>query len=129
MKFKSSFFSKKSSLTGRLRVYIYKKIMDNIENKQGNLMFIQGRAGTGKTFLTNQIIKSLKEINKKIVICGTTGIAASSYEGGCTVHSIFALGIAQQESKISFRSNIGFRSYRSKALMESGLYIKILKSQ
>ena len=51
---------KEKGFLNESQLNIYKKIMDNIENKQRNLMFIQWRAGRGKTFLTNQIIKSLK---------------------------------------------------------------------
>ena len=39
--------------------YIYDKIMDSISNAVGELFFISGHGGTGKTFLWNTIITAL----------------------------------------------------------------------
>ena len=70
------------------------------------MQFLQGRAGTGKTFTTNNLIKILKKQGKKVLITGTTGIAASQYSGGSTVHSLFSLGIDQYDDSTVFKSNM-----------------------
>jgi Cdc6-like AAA superfamily ATPase len=59
-------------------------------------MFLQGPAGTGKTFTVKALINTLESCFKKCLICGTTGIAAVQYPGGTTLHSLFHLGIDEE---------------------------------
>jgi hypothetical protein len=51
---------------------IIKAMLD--ETRQ--LMFLQGSAGTGKTFTVKALVNALQSHRKKCLICGTTGIAA-----------------------------------------------------
>ena len=51
--------------------------------------FIDGPAGSGKSYLLNGIIKNAKAKGFKILPNATTGIAADLLEGGRTVHSRF----------------------------------------
>jgi ATP-dependent exoDNAse (exonuclease V) alpha subunit len=60
----------------------------------GKSVFLSGKAGTGKSFIINQIIKKLDNV----VLLGTTGIAALNI-GGQTMHSFFSLPIADVASK------------------------------
>jgi len=52
---------------------------------KGN-MLITGNAGTGKSFLVNQIVSRLEEQGKKVMVVASTGIAAT-HIGGRTFHS------------------------------------------
>jgi hypothetical protein len=81
-------------------------IIDTVMQKTDQLMFLQGSAGTGKTFMVKALIKALESTRKKRLICGTTGIAAIHYPGGTTLHSPFHLGIDEQSRGI-FHSNVG----------------------
>jgi hypothetical protein len=74
--------------------------------KTDQLMFLQGSAGTEKTFTVKALIKALESTRKKCLICGTTGIPAVQHPGGTTLHSLFHLGTDEQSSG-SFRSNVG----------------------
>jgi ATP-dependent exoDNAse (exonuclease V) beta subunit len=56
-------------------------------------MFLEGAAGTGKTFTFAALVAVLRGEGQRCLICGTTGIAAVQYPGGCTLHSLFKLGI------------------------------------
>ena len=56
------------------------------ETKKYPHFFITGSAGTGKTYLTKQIIQYLKSINKKFLLMAPTGVAAENV-GGETIHS------------------------------------------
>jgi len=51
--------------------------------------FIDGPAGTGKSYLLNGLIKNMKCEGYKVLSHATTGIAADLLEGGRTVHSRF----------------------------------------
>lgn len=75
---------------------------DNNENIPGwikgqlannNNVFITGKAGTGKTTLLKEIVKSLKLNGKNVVILAPTGVAAKN-AGGQTIHSFLRLPIS-----------------------------------
>ena len=57
--------------------------------KDGENIFISGKAGTGKSFLIT-IIKGL--LSKKYAVVAPTGIAAKNV-GGRTIHSLFGLKV------------------------------------
>ena len=88
-----------------------------------NLIFLQGRAGTGKTFTTNVLINELRKKCFNVLICGTTGIAASQYNGATTVHSLFSLGIEQNIKGNEFKCNIGRKTNKASLLLNSDLII------
>jgi ATP-dependent exoDNAse (exonuclease V) alpha subunit len=85
-------------------------------------MFLQGSAGTGKTFTVKTLIATLQSCGKKCLICGTTGIAAVQYPGGITLHSLFRLGIDEQFTG-SFRSNIGRRTAHARHILAADLIV------
>jgi hypothetical protein len=51
-------------------------------NAQNRLMFLQGAAGTGKTFTVSAVIAALQAMRRICLVCATTGIAAVQYPGG-----------------------------------------------
>jgi ATP-dependent DNA helicase PIF1 len=55
---------------------------------EGHNLLLLGSAGTGKSFVINEIAKSLKKIGKNVQITCSTGIACSVYKGvnACTIH-------------------------------------------
>lgn len=65
-------------------------IIDLVVNKKKSLFFT-GKAGTGKTFTLNEIIRRLSGV-KGVYITASTGIAATHIEG-TTVHSFGGTGI------------------------------------
>lgn len=84
-----------------------KKLMDEIDGcklsteqevvlelaKTGINIFLTGVGGTGKSYLLNKIIRSLKEEHGSdaVFVTASTGIAAVNI-GGCTVHSFSGIG-------------------------------------
>ena len=87
------------------------------------LMFLQGRAGTGKTFTTNILIQELTKQGNNVLVTGTTGIAASQYKGGQTVHSLFGLALDQNIKGNEYKSNIGLHTIRATELISADLII------
>jgi len=63
------------------------EILDLIESSDGNVIFVTGAAGTGKSTLID-IIRSVTR--KKLVVVAPTGVAAINC-GGQTTHSFFQL--------------------------------------
>lgn len=58
----------------------------------GENVFLSGKAGTGKSFLTRAFIRKSEEANKNILVCAPTGIAALNI-GGATLHRTFAIPV------------------------------------
>lgn len=54
----------------------------------GKNCFLTGKAGTGKSYLTEQFISELRSKNKTVIVTAPTGIAAINV-GGATIHSTF----------------------------------------
>lgn len=49
---------------------------------------LDGKAGTGKSFIVKSGIKMLENSGKKVICVAPTGVAANNI-GGCTIHSVF----------------------------------------
>jgi hypothetical protein len=93
------------------QMQIVSQIIDCVQDKDSQLPFLQGAAGTGKTFIVRAVIAELAKRGKKCLVTGTTGIAAAQYRGGTTLHSLFKLGI--DDARVAdFRSNIGWAPVR-----------------
>lgn len=63
--------------------------------KMNKNILVTGPAGTGKSFLINQLKKSAKIINKKIAVTAMTGCAAWNIKGK-TLHSWSGIGIGDK---------------------------------
>lgn len=64
--------------------------------KEGYSVFYTGSAGTGKSVLLREIIKSMREVHSRtseaVAITASTGIAACNV-GGITIHSFAGIGL------------------------------------
>lgn len=56
----------------------------------GKNVFLTGKAGTGKSWLTTKFIEQSKELGKNVIITAPTGIAAININGA-TIHSTFKM--------------------------------------
>ncbi len=65
---------------------------------QGRSVFLTGPAGSGKTYVLNQLIRQLKAQGKEVAITASTGIAAT-HIGGMTIHSWSGLGIRRRDNR------------------------------
>ena len=59
--------------------------------ESGENVFLSGEAGTGKSFVLNEYIRSHK--NKNMLVCAPTGIAAINV-GGATLHRVFKVPVS-----------------------------------
>lgn len=79
--------------------FIFDDIKSNIANNQQILCFIDGPAGTGKTFLYNVVYDYIKSNNKSIQCLAWTGLAANLLPNGKTLHRFFKLPINMHDNK------------------------------
>lgn len=56
----------------------------------GENIFLTGKAGTGKSFVVKEVMKTLEYMGKRVVAVAPTGIAANNV-GGQTIHSLFGI--------------------------------------
>ena len=67
-----------------------KKVFNSF--KEGTNIFLCGKGGSGKSFLTRLIIDWCKERKKSVMICAPTGVAALNI-GGSTIHRAFGIKV------------------------------------
>ncbi len=60
-------------------------LLDKREN-----IFLSGKAGTGKSFITKEAIKLIESSGRNVIAIAPTGVAANNI-GGATIHSTFSL--------------------------------------
>ncbi|KDQ23455.1 hypothetical protein PLEOSDRAFT_171221 [Pleurotus ostreatus PC15] len=64
-------------------------ILTAARNRQRLTLFIDGKAGRGKTFLVNAICDVLRSEGRIVIPTATAAFAAQLYPGGRTTHSAF----------------------------------------
>ncbi|HDZ5017431.1 TPA: AAA family ATPase [Campylobacter jejuni] len=76
-------------------------MLDKLEkNLAYSNVFLSGGAGVGKSFLTNELIKSYRKQKKLVVALGSSALSAFNI-GGVTLHSFFCLGYCDDMIKLS----------------------------
>jgi hypothetical protein len=71
----------------------YEEILDHVLKNKGQVFFVNGPGGTGKTYLYKALIAKVRSMDLIAVATATSGIAASIMPGGCTAHSRFKIRI------------------------------------
>eukprot|EP00794_Sanderia_malayensis_P011547 gene11547-biopygen9217 len=73
---------------------IHTKVIEAVQNQsEQNCYFLDGPAGTGKTFLYNTLVHSLQFMGNKVQCMVWSGIAATLLINGRTSHSTFQIPI------------------------------------
>ena len=70
---------------------IFDEIISAATNDRPLLLFVDGKAGVGKTFLINAVCDKLRSINIITLPTATSAYAAQLYRGGRTTHSTFKM--------------------------------------
>ena len=63
-------------------------------------VFLTGGAGTGKSYLTNEVIAHYRATDRQVVALGSTGVSAVNING-FTIHSFFAFGISSNFDELA----------------------------
>ena len=77
---------------------IFDEVMDAIQGNRPLTLFIDGKAGRGKTFLINTICEHIRALGLIAIPTATAAFAAQLYPGGRTTHSAFKVGHFQMVS-------------------------------
>ncbi|KAF8049879.1 hypothetical protein N665_2102s0002 [Sinapis alba] len=70
---------------------VYDAVLHSVGNQVGQLFFVYGAGGTGKTYLYRTLIAKLRSVGKVVIPVASSGIAALLLPGGRTAHSRFKL--------------------------------------
>lgn len=68
---------------------IYNEIMAAVHAERPLLLFVDGKAGVGKSFLINVVCDQVRSENLIALPTATSAFAAQLYDGGRTLHSTF----------------------------------------
>ncbi|KDN34748.1 hypothetical protein RSAG8_12190, partial [Rhizoctonia solani AG-8 WAC10335] len=71
----------------------FNKVLDSVNNDRGTTFFLDGPAGTGKTFLYRTLCYTLQAQDKIVLCVASSGLAALLLPGGKTSHSVFKIPI------------------------------------
>ncbi|XP_062203849.1 uncharacterized protein LOC133906087 [Phragmites australis] len=93
------FASVVSSLNREQR-YAYDKILSYVDSGNGTAFFVDGPAGTGKTFLYKALLAKVRSEGNIAVATAASGVAASILPGGRTAHSRFKISLSIQEGGV-----------------------------
>ena len=101
--------------------HIHNTIVDAITtNSDQNCYFVDGPAGTGKTFLYNTIVHNLQALGIKVKCMAYSGIASTLLINGATAHSTFQIPIPLLPDSTC---NIKRQSARAEILRETTIFI------
>ena len=70
---------------------VYDCFCSMIDRNEGGVLFLDAPGGTGKTFLINLILAKIRSEGKIALATASSGIAATLFTGGRTLHSIFKI--------------------------------------
>uniref|UniRef100_A0A0R0K7B3 ATP-dependent DNA helicase n=1 Tax=Glycine max TaxID=3847 RepID=A0A0R0K7B3_SOYBN len=79
---------------------IYHKIMEVVNNNEGDMFFLYGYGGTGKTYIWITLASSLRAKNQIVIMVTSSGIASLLLPGGRTAHSKFKIPVPIFEDSI-----------------------------
>lgn len=87
--------------------------------EEGKNIFLNGQAGTGKTYLLNKFLRWLEVKEKDVQLAGSTGVAAINI-GGTTLHRMFGIGLSSnvEEFKENLKKEVWLRNSHKKRMMD-----------
>ncbi|KAE8233648.1 hypothetical protein CF326_g1310 [Tilletia indica] len=86
---------------------LYEELMGAVISPNENkLHLIQGRAGRGKTFVVQAVIDQLRASERVLAVTGATGLAASAFARGATVHKMFYIPVVDDLDATSVTSKL-----------------------
>ena len=75
-------------------------VLSAVDSENGQIFFIDGPGGTGKTFIENLILARVRSLNQIALAVASSGIASILLEGGRTAHSRFKIPFDILENSI-----------------------------
>ncbi|CDO71194.1 hypothetical protein BN946_scf184845.g64 [Trametes cinnabarina] len=100
---------------------IFDQVVAAVERGQSLQLFVDGKAGRGKTFLVNTICDHFRARNSIVIATATSAYAAQLYPGGRTTHSAFKVPVNEHNEMLL--SPIERNSSRGELLCEAAVII------
>ncbi len=79
---------------------VYNAALASVYGNNGEIIFVYGHGGTGKTYLWKTIISKLRSEGKIVLAVASSGIASLLLPGGRTAHSRFKIPIQVNDNSI-----------------------------
>ena len=76
------------------QIELYEDVVDAVENQYAKYVFLDGKAGTGKTHVIRAICDYLRSREKIVIATASSAFAAQLYDGGRTTHSAFKVFVS-----------------------------------
>ncbi|OMO58886.1 DNA helicase [Corchorus capsularis] len=76
---------------------IYEAVLEAVDKSDGQMFFVSGHGGTGKTYLWRTIISRLRSQGQIVLAVASSGIASVLLSGGRTAHSRFKIPLEVDE--------------------------------
>ncbi|XP_050896603.1 uncharacterized protein LOC127103381 [Lathyrus oleraceus] len=99
---------------------VFKRIMEAVNNQQGDVFFLYGYGGTGKPYMWRTLASYIRSKKQICLTIASSGIASLLLPGGRTAHSMFKIPIPIMESSTC---NIDKGSDRAELLKMAKLII------
>jgi ATP-dependent DNA helicase PIF1 len=77
---------------------VFDEIKNLINQNKRGVLFVDGPAGSGKTYLYDCLLAYVRANNRIALAVASSGIASLLLHGGCTAHSCFKVPIAIYEN-------------------------------
>ncbi|KIJ55967.1 hypothetical protein M422DRAFT_151019, partial [Sphaerobolus stellatus SS14] len=100
---------------------IFHEFLQAIQEQTPLYVFMDGKAGRGKTFLIEAIVNYVCSIGKVAIVTATSAFAALLYPGGRTAHSTFKVPV--QEDNEMLVAEVEFNSPHADLLREASVIV------
>src|SRR5438876_5438980 len=74
----------------------------NPNESSPNLLFLEGKAGRGKSWVVEALCMKLRALGKVVLIAGSTALSVCSYPHGRTIHNLFKITVETLCDFLSF---------------------------
>ncbi|PIA53073.1 hypothetical protein AQUCO_01000741v1 [Aquilegia coerulea] len=102
------------------QLHAYTEVTNSVLNDSGKIFFLNGPAGTGKTFVYNTIADSLRSKGHIVIMVASSGIASLLLTGGRTAHSTFKIPLNVLDDSVC---DIGKKSFKAKLFKRANLIV------
>ena len=100
----------------------YIHILESVRSEKGGIIFLDAPGGTGKTFVINLLLATIRRDKGIALAVASSGIASTLLAGGRTAHSAFKLPLNMNHSE-NVTCNISKGSGKAKVLQQCSLIV------
>ena len=100
----------------------YDHILELVTSQKGGLIFLDAPGGTGKTFVINLLLATIRRDKGIALAVASSGIASTLLAGGRTAHSAFKLPLNMSHSE-NVTCNISKGTGKAKVLQQCSLIV------